>query len=224
MTQRTGGARAPLSWPDDPETVTAADIDFEALSHVLANACRRGGCLRVYHSVAAHAVIVSEEIEALDGLEDADRRRLALHALLADAPSAWLPGGPAESQRAAERRSRLAAGVEAAVREAAGLDPVLADEHAELLRLVSRMTAAAERRDLGGAADGGAAFPPLKRRIRGIGPGRAAKLWLERFQALAGPPGSAPPAQAPANGTEGEAADGIRSKEDTDDETQRNAA
>ena len=222
----TTDTERPLVWPGDPETVAAAGIDFEALAHVLANTCCWGGRTRAYHALAAHAVIVSEEVEALDGLEDGDRRRLALHALIVDAPSAWLlPGGPGESQRAAERRSRLAAGIGAALREAAGLDAVLADDHAELLRLVSRMTAAAERRDLGGGDDGGVVFPPLKRRIRSLGPGRAAKLWLARFRALSAPPGNASEAQAQANGTEGEGetADGIRSKEGTDDETQRSA-
>ena len=71
------GTQPPLNWPDDPETVTAEDVDFEALAHVLANTCRRGGCTRLYHSVAAHAVIVSEEIAALDGLGEEDRRTLA---------------------------------------------------------------------------------------------------------------------------------------------------
>ena len=74
---------------------------------------------------------------------------------------------------------------------------MLADEHAELLRFIARMTFAAERRDLfegdAGvpAAAAGAAFPPLKRRIRPVGPGRAAKLWLARFRALARPPDGA---------------------------------
>ena len=170
-------AQGALRWPGDPENVSGADIDFEALAHVLANTCRRGGCMRGYHSVAAHAVIVSEEIEALDGLEDEDRRRLALHALVADAPSAWLRGGWPDSQRAAEpgsgsgpgRAGRFAAAIAAAVREAAGLDAVLDEEMAELLRFVARMAAAAESRDLldGNAPTGaGVAFPPLKRRIR----------------------------------------------------------
>ena len=181
-------AQRPLVWPDDPEGVTAADIDFEALAHVLANTCRRGGRCRQYHSVAAHAVIVSEEIEALDGLGDEDRRTLALHALLANAPSAWLRGRPPDSQRAAERAGRLATGIEVAVREAAGLDAVLEEEHGELLRFVTRMAAAAERRDLlDGNAASGIAFPPLKRRIRPIPPDRAAEAWLTRFRALAGP-------------------------------------
>jgi len=191
MTRKsTEAGQRPLAWPDDPENLTAADVDFEALAHVLANTCRRGGCMRGYHSLAAHAVAVSEEIEALDGLGDEDRRTLALHALLADAPSAWLRGRLPDSQRAAERTGKLAAGIEAAVREAAGLDAVLDEEPAELLRFVTRMAAAAESRDLldGNAPAGaGVAFPPLKRRIRPMPPDKAARAWLARFRALAGP-------------------------------------
>ena len=190
MTQQaTGSGQAPLNWPDDPEDVTAAAIDFEALAHVLANTCRRGSCMRGYHSVAAHAVIVSEEIEALDGLEDRQRRTLALHALVADAPSAWLRSRLPDSQRAAERAGRLATGIHAAVREAAGLDATLDEEQAELLRFVTRMASAAERRDLLDAnapAGAGVAFPPLKRRIRSMPPDKAAEAWLTRFRALAG--------------------------------------
>ena len=179
-------AQGALRWPDDPETVTAAGIDFEALAHVLANTCRRGGCMRGYHSIAAHAAIVSEEVEALDGLADEDRRRLALHALVADAPSAWLRGGLPDTQRA----GKVAAAIEAAVREAAGLDAAPDEDQGELLRFVARMAAAAERRDLlDGAAPAGAgiAFPPLKRRIRPMPPDKAAQAWLARFRALAGP-------------------------------------
>ncbi len=206
MTAKNTGLRGPLNWPDDPETVTAADIDFTALAHVLANTCRRGGCMRGYHSVAAHAVVVSEEIEALDGLEDAQRRKLALHALVADAPSAWLRGRLRDSQRAAEpgsrgagpgpraggpgRAGKLAGGIESAVREAAGLDAVLEDELAELLRFVTRMASAAESRDLlepgsgSGPGSAGVAFPPLKRRIRSVPPDKAAQAWLARLRAL----------------------------------------
>ena len=179
-----GASGGRLAWPGDPEGATPADIDFEALAHVLANTCRFGGRTRQYHSLAAHAVIASEEIEALDGLGADERRNLALCALIADAPSAW-PRGEGSSQRAA----KLADAIERAVREAAGLDPVLGEDHAELLRFVFRMTAAAERRDLADADAGpGAAFPPLRRRIRAVGPGRAARLWLARFEALSEPP------------------------------------
>ena len=188
MTAKTAAAQRALVWPDDPEDVTAAGIDFEALAHVLANTCRRGGCMRAYHSVAAHAVIVSEEIEALDGLEGDDRRRLALHALIATAPSAWLRGRLPDSQRAADRAGKLATGIETAVREAAGLDAVLDEEQVELLRFVTRMAAATESRDLldEPAVGAGVAFPPFKRRIRSIPPDRAAAAWLARFRALAG--------------------------------------
>ena len=187
MTQKATRGERPLTWPGDPETVTTADIDFEALAHVLANTCRHSGRMRGYHSVAAHAVVVSEEIEALDGLAEEDRRTLALHALLADAPLAWLGSAAAGSQRAADRIGRLATMVEAAVREASGLDAALDEEQADLLRLVTRMAAAAESRDLMEGTPGGAgvAFLPLKRRIRSIPPEKAAQTWLARFRALA---------------------------------------
>ena len=188
MTRKSSGGDRPLNWPDDPETVTAAGIDFTALAHVLANTCRRGGCTRLYHSVAAHAVIVSEEIAALDGLGEEDRRTLALHALIANAPSAWLRARVPDSQRAADRAGKLATGIETAVREAAGLDAVLDEEQAELLRFVTRMAAAAERRDIveDAPAGAGVVFPPLKRRIRSMPPDKAAEAWLARFRALAG--------------------------------------
>ena len=214
MTVRTASTRGRASdgkgtearvfaWPEDPAQVSVTDIDFEALAHVLANCCRRGGHMRQYHSLAAHAVIVSEEIEALDGLEGEDRRTLALHALIAGAASAWFRGvAPRDGEGAGSARgacpgpraggpgriARQAAGIECAVREAAGLDPVLDEERAELLRLVDRMAAAAESRDLleDGAPGAGIAFPPLKRRIRPLPPDKAAEVWLKRFRALGG--------------------------------------
>lgn len=189
------GIREPLlAWPGDPAALTAADVDIEALAHVLANTCRFGGRTRRFYSVAQRAVIASEEIAALDGLGDEERRTLALHALVADARIAWLgdadSGGPA-SARAAERARREGAAVDRAVREAAGLHANLSGEQADLLRFVARMTDAAERRDLpdaGMGAPAGAAFPPLKGRIRPHGPDRAVKLWLARYRELAAPP------------------------------------
>ena len=110
------------------------------------------------------------------------------HALIANAPSAWLRGRLPDSQRAAERSGKLATGIETAVREAAGLDAVIEEEPAELLRFVTRMAAAAESRDLldEPAVGAGVAFPPLKRRIRSIPPDKAAAAWLARFRTLAG--------------------------------------
>ena len=185
----------PLAWPGDPGQVSAAEIDFEAVAHVLANTCRRGGRMRHYHSLAAHAVVVSEEIEALDGLLPEDRRVLALHALIAGAASAWLRNmPPAAGPRGADRTGKLAAAIERALREAAGLDPTLGEEQAELLRFVERMAASAESRDLldGTEASGNAlAFPPCRRRVRPLPPERAARIWLGRFRDLRGPAGAA---------------------------------
>ena len=190
----SAGAEAPqprpLAWPGSPEGLSQTDVDFEALAHVLANTCRWGGRSRHYLSLAQHAVAVSEEVEGLDGLGPAERRTLALHALLAQAPAAWLGEGPAPaSTRAAERHRRHAGAVERAVREAAGLAPELPPEWATLLGLVERMVDAAERRDLGvGATPAGVAFPPARRRVRPAAPARAARLWLARFAALSSPP------------------------------------
>ena len=83
---------------------------------MLANTCRRGGRLRRYYALAQHAVIVSEEIEALDGLGPEERRRLALHALLGDVRAAWLGGeGGGVSLRGAERTKRLGGIIDRAV-------------------------------------------------------------------------------------------------------------
>ena len=91
------GPGQPLAWPGDPATMTAVDIDMEALAHVLANNCRWGGRTRRFYAVAQRAVVTSEEIEALDGLDAEERRRLALYALLADVRIAWL--GDTQAQR-----------------------------------------------------------------------------------------------------------------------------
>ena len=187
----------PLAWPGDAAGLTAAGIDFEALAHVLANTCRWGGRTRRFYSAAQRAVVASEAIEALGGLAPAECRTLALRALLNDARIAWLgdvPNGGPASARAAERARRDGAAIDRAVLEAAGLDGDPTPEQADLLRFVARMPDAAERRDLADAeinAGAGAAFPPLKRRIRPVEPGRAATLWLSRFRELARPPAGA---------------------------------
>ena len=184
-----GSGERPLNWPADPESLTAEAVDFEALAHVLASTCRRGGRLRRFHSLAAHAVLMSEAIGNLGGPEAGDGRTMALHALLADAGVAWLGAEAAGTQRGTERLKRLQETVDRAVREAAGLHGELSPEEAELLRFVARMAEAAEDRDIPGARDGAApavSFPPLPGRIRTVEPDRAARLWLDRLQDLMG--------------------------------------
>ncbi len=178
----------PPRWPGDPEQVEGVDVDFEAVAHVLANTCRWGGRTRRFYSLAQHALTASEEIEALDGVADEDRRTLALHALLMTSRAAWL--GDAEGERPASARASALArthgeAIDRAVREAAGLDPEPCEEWAEVLRFVDRMTDAAERRDLG-VDSGGFPFPPLRRAIRPLAPEAAAERWLARFRELAG--------------------------------------
>ena len=183
-----GGAQErALGWPGDPESLTAEAVDFEAVAHVLANTCRRDGRMRGYHSLAAHAVAMSEAIEDLGRPAGGDVREAALHALLYGASVAWLGAVAAPSQRRTDRLRRLCGRVDRAVREAAGLDKEPSEEQAELVRFIARMAEAAEARDVPGAyegADHGLVFPPLDRRIRPLDPARAAKLWLERFHDL----------------------------------------
>lgn len=182
-------AEAQPAWPGDPENVTAADVEFEAVACLLANTCRWGRRTRRFYSAAQHALVMAEEVETLEGVPDADRRALTLHALLAGARAAWPgdteDGGPA-SAKAAERARRCGDRIDRAVREAAGLEANLPEAWDEILRLVDRMADAAERRDLGLPPPSGAAamFPPLRRHVRPMRPERAARLWLARLQKL----------------------------------------
>ncbi len=195
----------PPAWPGDPEDVEAGGVDFEAVAHVLANTCRWGGRTRRFLSVAQHALTASEEIEALDGIEDGDRRSLALYALLTDARAAWLGDGEGESPastRAAARARTHGETIDRVVREAAGLDPEPPQEWVEVLRFVDRMTDAAERRDLGAGA-GGFPFPPLRRAIRPLAPEAAAERWLARFRELRAGDGSDGGGAAAPAGAEG---------------------
>ena len=177
----------PPRWPGDPAQGEDIDVDVEAIAHVLANTCRWGGRTQRFLSLAQHALTMSEEIEALDGVGDEDRRALALHALLVPARAAWLGDEDGEhpaSVRAAVRAKAHGAAVDMAVREAAGLDPEPPEDWSDVLRFVALMTDAAERRDMG---VGGARtpFPPLRRTIRPMAPEAAAERWLARFRDLA---------------------------------------
>ena len=177
-----------------PEGVAAEDIDFEALAHVLANTCLWGGRTTRYHSLAARAVIVSEEVEAaLDGIVPEERRSLALHALLADAPAAWFGGLDPASKKAAERD------VEADERRSAGRCGRRRASPRRWTKAMRNWCAswrAWPRRPSAGTWGMPAsrrrramAFPPLRRRIKPVDPDKAAKLWLERFRAAFRPGG-----------------------------------
>ena len=104
--QASAPSGAEPAWPGDPESIEARDADFEAVVHVSADTCRRGGCTRRFLPLARHALTVSDEIEAyqgvplLDGIAVEDRRALALHAPPAGARAIR----PMASVQAAERR------------------------------------------------------------------------------------------------------------------------
>lgn len=157
-----------IRWPGDPAELTAEAVDFEGLAHVLGNTCCWGGRTLRFYSLAQRAVTVCKAVQALGGTDDADRRSLALHALLADAWRAWLPepGGADETAKALEKHARQRESVQRAVLEAA------------------------ECRDLADAAIGweaqsGPLFPPLRERIRPLRPDVAAKRWLDALRAAA---------------------------------------
>ena len=174
----------PPRWPGNPELMEAGNIDLEAIAHVLANTCRRGGRARRFFSLARYALVMSEEAEALEGIAGEDRRALALHALLTNARAAWL-GDETGDLPASARAKAHGEKIDRAVREAAGLDPELSEEWSEVLRLVALMTESAERSDLG-VGGAGFIFPPLRRTVRPLAPEAAAKRWLARFRELAG--------------------------------------
>ena len=111
-----------LRWPGDPATVAAAEMDFEAVAHVLGNTCCWGGRSRRFYSLAQHALTVSGAIDRLGGMNEEDRRVLSLHALLADAWRAWVredPGAQPSGKAAAQARRSEKAAVRRAVLEAA---------------------------------------------------------------------------------------------------------
>ena len=180
------------NWPGDTAAIEPEAVDFRALGHVLANTCCWGGRTRRYYSLAQHALTVCAAAQGLGGLEDGDRRRLALHALLADAWRAWLaePAGTAGSAKSLEKHVREREAVQRTVYEAAGVETELPESWSQALGLTRRMAEAALVRDLAdagidrGARRAGPLFPPLKERTRPLRPDKAAERWIETFEGL----------------------------------------
>ena len=175
-----------LRWPGDSAALTVEGVDFEAVAHVLANTCCWRGRSRRFYSLAQHAVTVSAAVERLGGMNEKDLHELSLHALLGDAWRAWLP----KPSGKAEKKWRDVSAVQRIVLEVAGVKPELPASWSQALGLTQRMAEAAVCRDLAdagiefGTRDSGPLFPPLKERVRALPPDRAARRWLERFEAL----------------------------------------
>ena len=186
-------AKRTIRWPGDPAGLTPEAVDFEAVAHVLGNTCCWGGRTLKFYSLAQYAVTVCTAVQALGGLDEADGRTLALHALLTDAWRAWLPesAGTKGSAKALEKHARERKAVQRTVLEAAGAPAELPEAWNQALELTRRMADAALVRDLAGAgvdlgaSRGGPLFPPLKERIRPMRPEIAAKRWLDALHAAA---------------------------------------
>ena len=182
-----------IRWPGDTMGLTAEAVDFEAIAHVLGNTCCWGGRTPKFYSLAQHAVTVCSAVQGLGGLDEADGKSLALHALLADAWRAWLPeaAGVDGSAKALEKHARERDAVQRTVLEAAGAPAELPEAWNLALELTRRMADAALVRDLAGAgvdlgaSRGGPLFPPLKERIRPMRPEIAARRWLDALHAAA---------------------------------------
>ena len=182
-----------IRWPGDPEKLTAEAVDFEAIAHVLGNTCCWGGRTPKFYSLAQHAVTVCTAAQALGGLDEADGKSLALHALLADAWRSWLPerAGGDGSAKALEKHARERDAVQRTVLEAADAPAELPEAWNQALELTRRMADAALVRDLAGAgvdlraSRGGPLFPPLKERIRPMRPEIAARRCLDALHAAA---------------------------------------
>ena len=193
-----------IRWPGDPATLTVEGVDFEAVAHVLANTCCWRGRSRRFYSLAQHAVTVSAAVERLGGMNEKDLHELSLHALLADVWQAWLPGQEASGKP--EKKLREISAVQRTVLEVAGVEPELPASWSQALGLTQRMAEAAVCRDIAdagiefGTRESGPLFPPLKERVRALPPDRAARRWLERFEALRARCGEGAPGAAQAPG------------------------
>ena len=180
-----------IRWPGDPAELTPEAVDFEAVAHVLGNTCSWGGRTLRFYSLAQRAVTVCTAVQALGGMDDEDGRSLALHALLADAWRAWLPGpsGADASAKAMEKHARERDAVQRAVLKAAGAPAELPQSWEQALELTRLRVEATLVRDLAGgdvdrgAQRGGPLFPPLKKRTAPMRPDVAAKRWLEALRA-----------------------------------------
>ena len=142
-------------------------MDLEPVAEAMAHNNRWRGD----EEPVAGAAAVNRLLESLGKLGGDDRRKLALHALLAETVPAGL--GTVVAEAALSR---------------AGLESRVPADWVRILRLIRRMADAAVRRDIPGAGPPGrGSFPALERTIGPMDPAAAARLWLARYEALRAP-------------------------------------
>ncbi|MFC4439665.1 MULTISPECIES: hypothetical protein [Natrialbaceae] len=166
---RSGSTITPLE--PEPERIDLADV-----AHALANLSRFTGQGRWFYSVARHSIHVSREVEARGGSRAARR-----WGLLHDASEAYLSDVPAPVKRSLPGYTRAETRLQAAVREAAGLEVTSTDE-----RLVEAVDAEIGRYELAvHFPNGEREKPALEYVPDDIDPETDAKaLFLERARAL----------------------------------------
>lgn len=168
----SSGRRAHVLAPEETE------IEIEDIAHALSMLCRFGGHCQRFYSVAQHSVLVSELVPA----------RMALQALLHDAPEAYLGDVIRPLKRELERYKQIEEAWWLAI--ARRFDgPEEQPPNIKRADLIALMT---ERRDLllphtwQPKED---AFGPIvadERRIVPLEPAAARELFLARFRGLGG--------------------------------------
>jgi 5'-nucleotidase len=167
-------------WPLDPRP---EDVCIEDIAHALGMICRYGGHCLDFYSVAEHSVHVSNLVPS----------QYALAALLHDAPEAYCCDIPRPLKKNLVGYADIEHQNWLAICAAFGLDPALPQcvhEADGAMLFIERdvLLLPAPREDWGQGRVRPAVLP--KARIFGHMPGRASRLFLNRFQELYQPEGS----------------------------------
>lgn len=159
-------------WPLDPR---ANEIFIDDIAHALSLYCRFGGHSRYHYSVAQHSLFVMDLVPQKD----------KLHALLHDAPEAYLGDVINPLKRMLPEYQRAEHGVWLAVCERFDISPCLPTS----VRYADRIAVMTERRDICSEAPAswGPGFediPPSVRRITVSTPQQVKRKFLEAFAGL----------------------------------------
>jgi 5'-deoxynucleotidase YfbR-like HD superfamily hydrolase len=159
-------------WPLDPRP---SEVFIEDIAHSLSNLCRFNGHCTTFYSVAEHSVLVSENVPS----------RLALLALLHDAPEAYFSDIPRPVKMFMPQIKKIERSIEIAILKRFGFDMVTAEER--------DIVKAADNAILADEAEQIMVVPPDKwifyENALGIpllcfSPQQAEKLFLDRFYRL----------------------------------------
>lgn len=133
-------------------------VDMGEVAESLAKLCRFNGHCQTFYSVAQHSVLVADILESSGAANPltTDGSRLLLYGLLHDAHEAYLGDFTTPVKQAlgmacpgmGTELKRIAAGIDAAIFTAAGLDSQMPEAVANLVHEADLVALATERRDL----------------------------------------------------------------------------